>query len=138
MTTLSPQDPLERHNLRLEALERKSERHDHIHRNILERLATIQETAARQDDELAATNTLVTNLMHRTYGEDTDKMMSVRMKRLESELDQMAFYLLGGISATVQQPIPQRLKAMEDQLEALGPWIKGLYDEVKSSNEVAS
>lgn len=72
MTTLSPQDPLERHNLRLEALERKSERDDHVHRHILELLATVREAVARQDEELAALNTIVTDLMHKVYSSDTD------------------------------------------------------------------
>lgn len=101
---------------------------------LLESNAELRDRVLGLEGRLGNSEKMVKHLMDRTWGEDTDKMMSVRMKNLESELRRMAFYLLGGLSATVRQPIPQRLKAMEDQIAALGPWIKGLYDEAMNND----
>lgn len=87
-----------------------------VHSEVLQKLI---DRVEQQDEELAALNSMVTNLMHRTYGEDTDKLLGVKVEKLEDNMNQMLVYLFNGVPANRQKNIPQRLQDLEDQIRAL-------------------
>lgn len=59
----------------IEALILTGEAQNKILENLAKRLASLEARVQSQDEELAALNTIVTDLMHKVYSSDTDVRM---------------------------------------------------------------
>lgn len=58
-----------------------------------------------------------------------------RITQLEQDYHGIITYFFADASPRSSRNVPERLQKMEDAIEALGPWIRGLYDEAMRNND---